>query len=75
MKICPFLIIPHAYPAFLKYALLVIKNAAIKKLRPFFVFMEEAHLPQSQASLREGKMFHYKIHSRLYQWNELFKKL
>ena len=43
----------------------------LKKLRPFFVFMEEVHLPQSQALLQEGKMFHYKIYSKIYRNSEL----
>lgn len=33
--------------------------------------MEEFHLPQSQALLREGKTFHYKVHSKLYRNSEL----
>ena len=37
----------------------------LKKLGPFFVFMKEVHLPQSQPS-REDKTFHYKIHGKLY---------
>ena len=52
---------------------LVIKHTPIKKIRPFFVFMEEIHLPQSQVSLREVKKFHYKVNflSKLYRYNEL----
>ena len=50
---------------------LVIKKVLIEKLRSFFVFMEDIHLPQSQVSLREGKMFRYKFLGNLYRNNEL----
>ena len=42
----------------------------LKKLGPFFVFMKDVHLPQSQP-LREDKKFHYKIYSKLYRNSEL----
>ena len=49
----------------------IIKNTRNRKKRPFFVFMEEVHLPQSQVSLREGKTFYYKVLSKLYHNSEL----
>ena len=54
---------------------LAIKNTSINKMRPFFVFMEQVHLPQGQVSLREGKTFYYKVLSKLYRNSELFKLL
>ena len=50
---------------------LVLKNFPIKKIRPFFLFMEEVHLPQGQVSLQEGKTFHYKVLSKLSRNSEL----
>ena len=49
----------------------VIKHAPIEKVSPLFVFMEEDCLPQSQVSLREGKMFHGKVFSKTYCNSEL----
>ena len=65
------MVIPHACPAFLKYALLVIKNVLIKKAKTIFAFMVEVHLPLSQASLREDKTFDFKTHSKLCRDSEL----
>ena len=46
----------------------VIKNIPIKKIRPFFVFMEVVHVPQSQVSSREDKTFRYKVLSKLFNF-------
>ena len=64
---------PHACPAFLKYALLVIKNIPIKKTKIIFCIYGRGYLPQSQALLREGKMFHYKLHSNYKLHSKLYR--
>ena len=49
----------------------LIKNTPTKKVRPFFVFMEEVHMPQSQVLLREGRTFLYKALNKLYRNSKL----
>ena len=50
---------------------LLIKNTPFKKTKQIFGFMEEFHVPQSQVSLGEGKMFHFKVLRKLYRNSEL----
>ena len=58
----PFLVIPHACSAFLKYALsifneLVIKDDPAKKQHYFRVYMEGVQLPQDQVLGLEDRIF------------------
>ena len=46
----------------------VTKNIPIKKIRPFFVFMEVVHLPRSQVSLQEDKKFRYKVLNKCFNF-------
>ena len=50
---------------------LVIENTSVKKIRSFFVFVEEFHLPHSQVSLRGDRIFHHIVPSRLYRNSKL----
>ena len=46
---------------------LVIKNHPVKKATPFFIFIEEVHLPHDQVFVLEDRTFHRKVLSKLYR--------